>query len=501
MDWNITKKDHFSTSVSYLLHDRTSGGITNQEQISYLPTIYDLKTYRNSTSDELYDYAELSLNYKRNFSKEGQELNIYLKPSNVTANGPYSQNQHYVNNDSAFTGANGNNRTKQYETYINADYTHPFTKDVLLNTGVKGTYTRISSNTDLSVLVPSTGIYTTDPTQANTFDYSRDIYAGYLSLSFPIHKDYNLKLGIRDEVTLFNKVHSTDSTIPNYNTIAPSAVISKNFTKNQSLKISYAYRIQRPNWWDLNPYINASDPLNLQQGNPGLIPEKVHNIDLSYFHSYTKGNSLMVMIYYRYSTQDMQGYIFYKPTLQVGDSVYKNVSINTDVNAGTQYVYGGNISGTIKAFDEKMEIRGNVQLFNKYIVSSIVAGVTNSSFNYRANINISYKFTKTLVAECYGNFRSAQTEIQGTFPSFSSYSIAIRKLFWDKNGSLAFTTNNPFTPYVDQPTNITGQNFILKSDRKLPYQSFGLAFTYKFGKLEFKDSKQGGDMGGGEEMN
>jgi ferric enterobactin receptor len=33
---------------------------------------------------------------------------------------------------------------------------------------------------------------------------------------------------------------------------------------------------------------------------------------------------------------------------------------------------------------------------------------------------------------------------------------------------------------------VTGAGFTLNSLRRVPYRSFGLNFTYKFGKLEFK---------------
>lgn len=53
-----------------------------------------------------------------------------------------------------------------------------------------------------------------------------------------------------------------------------------------------------------------------------------------------------------------------------------------------------------------------------------------------------------------------------------------------------FTTTNPFNKYVDLKTSLTGQNFSLISDRKIPYRSFGISFFYKFGKLEFKKVKE-----------
>ena len=499
MDWDITKQDHFSTSVNYFFHNNSSNTATDQSQVFYNPASAS-SLIRNVTNTGGFSGLDWSTNYKKNFSKEGEELNINLHPSWYKSTDGFQQNQQLSAVDAPFSGQNGHNTLNELENYFTTDFTYPFTKDIVLNTGVKSIITRIYSGSDHYDLDSASGAYLLDPFFQNQFNYLRDIYAAYASMSFPLYKNYSVKIGIRDEATIFHRTVTSDSTIPSYNTVVPSAVISRKLDKNQNIKLAYAFRIARPGWWTMNPFIDASDPLNISQGNPALVPEKGHNIDLTYFRSFEHGSSLMVMAFFRYSIQDEQSYVYMLPTLAVGDSLYHNVAVNTNVNAGTQQTTGLNVSGTLKALDEKLELRANINVFYKYIVSEIVAGATSSSINYRTNLNISYKFSPTLVAECYGNFRSTTTEIQGKFPSFSTYSLAIRKLFWDKNGSLAFTTTNPFTPYVVQTTDIAGTDFSLVSQRKILYQSFGLAFTYKFGKLEYHDSKPEGDMGGGEEM-
>lgn len=42
---------------------------------------------------------------------------------------------------------------------------------------------------------------------------------------------------------------------------------------------------------------------------------------------------------------------------------------------------------------------------------------------------------------------------------------------------------------MNQRTNLTGDNFKLVNVRQLPYRSFGVNFTYKFGRLKFKKEK------------
>ena len=96
--------------------------------------------------------------------------------------------------------------------------------------------------------------------------------------------------------------------------------------------------------------------------------------------------------------------------------------------------------------------------------------------------------------EFFGNFNSPRVNAQGTMPSFTTYNFALRKQFLHKQASIAFTATNFFNKYVKQETNLTGENFTLNNVRELPYNSFGINFTYKFGKLEFKKESEQEDI-------
>ena len=48
--------------------------------------------------------------------------------------------------------------------------------------------------------------------------------------------------------------------------------------------------------------------------------------------------------------------------------------------------------------------------------------------------------------------------------------------------------------YVNQKTVLAGDNFAMTNTRQLPYRSFGLNFTFKFGHMEFKGEKEAEDQ-------
>ena len=493
-EWNITKKDDITVSISENEFGYKTNGPTNQQEIIYAPNstgiLNDISTLRTSNNNFTFRSLDWNVDYKKTFNTEGQELDISYQQNNANHTTFFDQQHFYTSSDSLFSGAKGNNNAKDRETYLIIDYSQPINKKVSIDMGAKGSFSNIKSYADYYALDALADVYNMDVSQIDNFNYNQNVYAGYVSATYNISKDYKLKVGLRDEVTDTKADNSgiEAGVIPSYNTVVPTATLVRTFANNQTLKLSYTRRLERPRYRELNPFINATDPTNLSAGNPLLKPEIGHSVELSYFKTFTKGGSILVTGYYRYNVDDIQTYVQYYTSLAAGDSVYKNVAVTTDVNVGSQQLAGLNIYVNIP-ITQQLEIRGNFNGFDKYIVSNIPAEGTSNSFNYRSNINATYQLGNDIAFEFFGNFNSVRHEIQGTFPSFTTYNFAARKYLFKKKASIAFTTTDPFNKYVNQPTNVSGVNFYYVTDRKLPYRSFGLSISYKFGKMEYKAKK------------
>jgi len=255
------------------------------------------------------------------------------------------------------------------------------------------------------------------------------------------------------------------------------------------IRLRHTYRIQRPDYRDLNPFINASDPKNIVEGNPTLKPEIGNNIEAGYNKSFKKGGNLNIVLFYRRTDQDIQQYLTYYSALKVGDTTYYNTALTNYINVGSEQNTGINLFGSLPA-SSKLTLRSNLSVFYRYITYQ---SENISSLNYRFNINATYQFSKTLIAEFFGNFNSARNEIQGRYPSYTTYNMAIRKTFWKDKASIAITGTNVFNEYIEQPTQLSGIGFTESGLRQIQYRSFGINFTYKFGKLEFKKGKEEDD--------
>ena len=179
--------------------------------------------------------------------------------------------------------------------------------------------------------------------------------------------------------------------------------------------------------------------------------------------------SFMATLFYRVSNDDIQPFIIYYPTIQVGDTTYTNVAVTTRENVGIEKNAGTNLFFDFHV-NEKFNVRSNFMFFYRYTINHVDTGYNSSGTIYRFNINASYQLTNNFVAEFFGNFNSPHQEAQGKYPSFTSYSLAFRKQFWNKKGSLALTANNFFSKYVNLRTELYGPGFVTNSVRSIPFQ-------------------------------
>ncbi len=495
-DWSPDKKNNFNGSFAYNRFGNDGNGFITQRQELYNQstgtTISDVSSQSYTNSRFWLHALDASFGYKRTFDKEDQELEIAINSSFGKSYANADNYQVLLPEAKRFYGNTSDNPGKENETEFTVDYTQPLKKDISLGVGTKYTTMDISSATTAYSFQPSSQTYLIDRFLSNALDYQQKVYAGYTELSFPAGQLFEAKIGSRYERTEIRSYYSNaqqPSKTPGYNTLVPSIFLSKKLGENQQLKLSYSKRIERPDYGDLNPYINTSDPKNLAAGNPYLRPEIGHRIEAGYNRELGKAGSASATLFYRMNIDDIQPFVRYYTSFQVGDSVYPNVAVTRRENIGQEKNTGLMLFGDLHP-NSKLGLRTNLMLFHRRTINQQDPGYNSTNFNYRLNTNATYQFSPTLVAEFFGNFNSARNEAQGKYPSTITYSFAARKQFWNKKGSLALTATNPFTNYLTQKTELFGPGFTINSIRKIPIRSFGISFTWKFGSLEFKKEKE-----------
>ncbi len=358
------------------------------------------------------------------------------------------------------------------------DYVHPVGDKFKVETGVKSVLRRIDSDYRTQVKPTDEGTFTDDPNLTDLFLYDQDVYAGYLSVNWNLTDNWGLVAGARYENTqIGGEFRNENPSFENsYNNILPSIILSRKLNQFSNLKASYNQRIQRPSLFYINPFTAISDPNSIQIGNPYLDPEVVSQYELAY-NTYVKGVVLNGSVYYR-DTRDL-----IESFLQVDDNGI--ASTTTYLNIGSSNTYGANLFTSFTLF-EKLELRASLN-YGRYNGTGLVNGeqLTRSADVISGNAGGSYKFTDKLRADFFAFGRGQQQTLQGSNPSFSIYGVGLNYDISDRT-SFGLRVVTPFSESKVFETNLRGADFEQVSSFTIPFRSFGLSFSHKFGQIDFK---------------
>ena len=417
--------------------------------------------------------------YTKTFPQKGRELALAFQLSGNNQNNNTDYTQINILNAADFE-EEGRNDGENREYIYQIDYTHPFSDKLKLEIGGKSILRRINSDYSYNLL---SGIDIT-PFRSDVFKYNQDVMAAYVSFNWTINKNWGLQAGTRYEATSIDGKYEIDGeTFENsYNNLLPSIILSRKLKNFQTLKLSYTQRIQRPSLFYINPYINAADRRNIVFGNPLLNPETVDQFELSY-NTFVKGLVVNVALFYRQTNDIIESF------LTVNE---EGISITNYQNIGQNNSVGFNLfsSTTIK---KMLTIRGGFNLYT-YSVDGTANGqsVSNDGIQFGGNLSGTLSLKKNWKIEGFGFMRSRRQTVQGKIPSFWMYSIGIKKEIWNKRGAIGLRMVEPFNRTKSFISELEGDAFYQTSEFKLPFRSFGLNFSYKFGKLDFKAKRKRG---------
>jgi len=191
-------------------------------------------------------------------------------------------NENNALNDSSFMRSLKNDQA--YNITISStqtDYTKAFKGDQKLEAGLKFTYANTASRTDFLVSSTKTD-FQPDPKLSSRFEYTELVPAAYINYSGSIGKSLRIGAGMRGEWTHF-ELNTTAGAAQlirrSYFNVFPNLLVSKTVTPELDLRFSYLAKITRPRYQALNPWVIYQDPFTSIQGNPGLVPEKVHSLE------------------------------------------------------------------------------------------------------------------------------------------------------------------------------------------------------------------------------
>jgi len=364
------------------------------------------------------------------------------------------------------------------------DYYDPITKVHQVESGVKYILRQNISDSEILRYDAEQDDWIRDVAKNNNLDYDQHIvgiYAGYVLKL----KKISIKTGLRMEGTLndgyFKSKKDTTFTNRMFNLI-PYITLSKNLDKGQNIKLSYTQRLSRPSIYYLNPYINDTDPLNINYGNPNLDAEISHTFDLSYGKFSGKYNFNL----------SMNGALTNNSIESLSTINSAGVRTTTYQNIGKNQKFGGYLYGSYRP-NAKLNISTNVGVNYTVLESNDGRNLRNEGFNYSGSLNIRYTVWKNGTISGYGGIYSPRIMLQGQSSKFWYTNVNVSQELFKKKLTASVSLSDPFRSKVKYESSFDDPTFHQTNVSSYSNRMLRFNLSYRFGQMkgEIKKAKRG----------
>ena len=493
------------------------GNVENQDQ-EYLDanSILQYKGDRVSDGTSQFNRSGTRLNFKHVFPKEGKELTADVnynsggRSSDATILNTYTKPDGSQYRIPSNVWNDGTSSEKQLT--IQTDYTNPVTENSKIEMGLRSYHNRYVS--EFNAYTSFLGQVVKLPL-SNKYAYTEMVNAAYFTYSYK-KKDFSYQAGLRTEYSKFDgelvdSAYKFGYEYPSkitsiWDALFPSFFVTQKLSEKDELQFNYSRRIRRPDFWQMNPFIDINDPANLRQGNPQLKPEFINSFEVNYNRTYSHG-SLLAVLYFRNNPNDITQY-----SDTITDAQYQQLSnaaidpnaiLNTFINASTTNRYGAELTLQHKV-GKNFDITPTVNLQYRTVKANVnKLDLSNKGFNWEAKLITNYKiekpekpFLNNLGFQMILDYESPSVIPQGRNIAEFDVDMAIRKDFLKtKKASLTFAVNDVFNSRRWGAVYDTDQ-FYQDSYRRWNVRSFRVTFSYKFGDSNFS-LFNGGNKGNG----
>jgi len=490
---NDNRSHTFKLGADYALSPKSTIGLLangtfadNRAQIYNSNYVYDRQgTYSSRTtfingSNRNTQRLVTNAFFRHQFDSTGRELTVDADYSNVQIS-PFDRmtTRYYSAGDEELGRPLFQRNTSPSEVTIRAaklDYVHPFGKKGRLEAGLKSSY--VTTDNDVLFENQLDGSWSTDPRRTNHFVYDETIHAAYLNGSRTA-QGWTVQAGLRLEQTLSRGNSVTLSKIVDrqYLNLFPSLFVTRSLGENHQLRYAYSRRIDRPSYFDLNPFVYVMDVYTYREGNPFLRPQYTNAFEVAYTY---KGQSTISFSYNRTNDVMTQG------LEQIGEQLKQ-----TSVNLGLVHNYSLSLSSPL-AITRWWNTRTSVDVFtNRY--NATYLGERLDRWGVGANVNTSHSFVLPhgLTAELTAFYNSPFVDGMFSGRGFGQIDLGAQKSIWNKKGTLRLNLTDPL--FISQfRGEVENALTHIRFTNRRESRSIRLTFTYNFGNSKIRINQRRG---------
>ena len=427
----------------------------------------DMKNSRTSFSG--------SLDYQRFFNKEHTQSLAFTYQLNYSPATTES-----TNNFGGTRGAGLPDLSSRYSENKDKTTNHTFQLDYSMPLGIGQTLS-LGGKLQLHDATSDSKYYLKDvydPSTSSEYEYKNKILAGYGEYVGNFNK-FGVKTGVRYEYTWqdveYHLGNGNDFST-SYGSLVPTASLQYTLSQGSNLGLTYNMRISRPGISYLNPYVDKSNPIALNYGNPDLDVEKAHNLSLVY-NTFTPKLMVNLNLHHNFTDNAISQYSFYDSD-NLLNTTYGNVvkRHQTGLSAYVNYLLTKNT---------RLFMNGGL---NYVDLSSDALNQSNSGWTANIMAGLQQTLPWDLKLSAFAITSTKNYTLQGWSGGFNILTASLSKsLFNDKltlglQGIMGLNKGGN----LNIESSSRGQNFTSYTNVKVPIYGVTFTVSYTFGNSKIR---------------
>jgi outer membrane receptor protein involved in Fe transport len=421
---------------------------------------------RLEDQQELEDFYEASVSYKKKFAQKGKEWTADFKWANdqdIEQSG-YTETSTYAYGTSL---ENSRVATQEKTLLLQTDFIQPVFKEGKIEAGYRTQLRHIGNQFSFS---EKQGEEWIAPPQYNDhYKYHENIHALYVMAGNTFGR-FSVQAGLRGELS---DVTTTQLSVgkennKTYFNLFPSAAFSYKITEGNTLQLSYSRRVNRPGQWDLLPYTKFGDNREIRVGNPELNPEFTHSLEAGWMQQWDKG-SLLSSIYYRNTSNVIQRLTTVDPN---GLVRLFPMNLAQENSYGFEFNFNYTLMGWLK-------FNTGLNLF-RALTNGTFQGkdLSSDAFSWTNRSTLNATVAKAFRVQASFNYTAPRVNTQGKQLSNYFMDLGISKEFLKGNATVVFNVRDIFNTRRWRSVTDTEEIYAVSNTQWRP-RSYQLSFTYR----------------------
>lgn len=423
-DIQIGKADHVSVGGRFGQRSWSSADLSTDSELVRPPGTLNVYT-TGDTSSRSGLYYSANADEVHNFGREGHDLALHASYRSRGGSDNSINSQRY---GGVLTGGQ---RTKEsgpsQDITASLDYTLPLREEDKFEAGYQAEIDRSHDSTGTWTYDTVSRTYLYDSGYSHVIASSDDVHALYSTYSGNF-KPFGFEVGLRGEYAhrAIELVDSSRTFTVGGLDFFPTLHLSYSLAEQHQVMGSYTRRIERPDGWELEPFLTWWNPHLVRRGNPDLKPEYYDSYELGYQMPVGPGR-VTLDGYYRMTHNKVE---------DITSNYAPGVLLRSVANVGTDHSTGAEIQADLQPLKWLgFNLTGDVY---DYRVMGALNGVdfSSHSFNWEGNASADVRLPTDTRIQLRFRYSGPSATAQGTESGHYMTTASVRQQFFDRRLSV-----------------------------------------------------------------